>query len=94
MHRLFRRISPEAKERLERRNAFKEIELRLNAYKDGLIFSAETQMGAARPRVVVKEQHAINNRLLYSSLVANIVQQHRRTLVVVSQCRKMKYIIY
>jgi hypothetical protein len=79
---------------LQRRNAFKDIESRLNAYRDGLIFSAEVQMGAARPRVVVKEQHAICNRLLYSSLVANIVQQHRRTLVVVSQCRKMKYIIW
>jgi hypothetical protein len=81
-------------ERLQRRRAFRDIEQRLNVYKDGLIFSAETQLGAARPRVVVKEQNSVGNRLMYSSLVANIVQQHNRTMVVVSQCRRMKYIIY
>lgn len=92
--RMLRKRSPEARERLERRIAFKDIVQRLNAYKDGLVFVAENQPGAAKPRVVVKEPFSPDNRLLYSSLVANIVQQHRRTLVIVSQASKMKYIIY
>jgi hypothetical protein len=92
--RLLRRRSAEAVARLERYRAFKDINERLGAYKDGLVFRCEIQMGAFKPRVVVKELHGNDNRLLYSSLVANIVQQHRRVLVVVSQCRRMKYVIY